>query len=262
MRVQRMLSCTGKGSCAEHLHGSLRTTAKALAVAARRCCPRLHCSRRPTVDDGRHLPPALATLPPAAAYLVLYVPPGTYTLLERLYIERSWMVLRGAGSGASTLHFPKSLRDVYGPNPEDERGFYVNEGALLVLACRLQRPTRQSELRRWPCRGDRPAPGRHARSPPAPRRSAQPSTRRPPIPHTHLAATAEAFLTLRGDGRVGKELAKVTGPAKRGDTRMTVSSAAGIKVGDYVKTLWTDVGGRFNDAMWVQGQGGAAISRR
>ena len=69
--------------------------------------------------------------PPAAAYLVLYVPPGNYTLLERLYIERPWTVLRGAGSGASTLHFPKSLRDIYGPNPEDERGFYVNEGALV-----------------------------------------------------------------------------------------------------------------------------------
>lgn len=71
---------------------------------------------------------------PGAGYLVLYVPPGNFTLLERFYIERSWMVLRGAGSGATTLHFPKSLHQLYGPAPDDPKGFYVNEGALLLPA--------------------------------------------------------------------------------------------------------------------------------
>lgn len=73
-----------------------------------------------------------------AEYIVLYLPAGEYEVLERLEIRRSRVVLRGAGRGRTTLYFPKSLTDVYGPNKQNEdTGGYVNSGVLRCLALRL-----------------------------------------------------------------------------------------------------------------------------
>ncbi|GAX84192.1 hypothetical protein CEUSTIGMA_g11615.t1 [Chlamydomonas eustigma] len=45
---------------------------------------------------------------------VVYVPPGTYLLMDQLVISNSGVVLRGAGAGASTLFFNTSLTGIYG----------------------------------------------------------------------------------------------------------------------------------------------------
>ncbi|EFN59950.1 hypothetical protein CHLNCDRAFT_133034 [Chlorella variabilis] len=67
-------------------------------------------------------------------FIVLSIPPGTYTLTERLFIRRSRVVLRGAGAGKTTLYIPKSLYDVYGPNPRNrETGAYVTSDAFLKI---------------------------------------------------------------------------------------------------------------------------------
>lgn len=47
-------------------------------------------------------------LPRTAGYLVLAIPPGIYTLTEKLVIKRSRFVLRGAGMGSTVLAVPKS----------------------------------------------------------------------------------------------------------------------------------------------------------
>lgn len=41
---------------------------------------------------------------------MLYIPAGTYTLTERLWIKKSNIVIRGAGAGQTTLSIPKSAR--------------------------------------------------------------------------------------------------------------------------------------------------------
>jgi hypothetical protein len=43
-----------------------------------------------------------------AEFIVLLVPAGRYTLTERLWIKRSRLVLRGAGSAKTVLYIPKS----------------------------------------------------------------------------------------------------------------------------------------------------------
>jgi hypothetical protein len=127
----------------------------------------------------------------AAGHIVLEIPPGAYTLTERLWIKRSRLVLRGAGAGKTVFYIPKSelcancallrlgpsllqmqfmlcstaksggraavrgaskgqsgpdqhgpnpcagLRDIYGPNPDNPRGAFVNTGAWPSVAVRL-----------------------------------------------------------------------------------------------------------------------------
>lgn len=89
------------------------------------------------------------------------IPRGRYNLTERLWIRRSKLVLRGAGARKTKFYIPQSefctrtaspqlttshckgcftgplgaadrcagLRGIYGPNPENQRGAYVNTGA-------------------------------------------------------------------------------------------------------------------------------------
>jgi hypothetical protein len=46
--------------------------------------------------------------PAPADYIVLSIPAGRYTLTKHLAIQRSRLVLRGTGSGKTTLVIPKS----------------------------------------------------------------------------------------------------------------------------------------------------------
>ncbi|EFN50959.1 hypothetical protein CHLNCDRAFT_141582 [Chlorella variabilis] len=70
---------------------------------------------------------------PATGYTVLLIPKGTYTLTEKLIIKSSRVVLRGEGPGKTVLNIPKSLTDVYGPDPYSESGGYVNWGGFLTI---------------------------------------------------------------------------------------------------------------------------------
>lgn len=136
---------------------------------------------------------------------MLTVPPGQYTLKERLYIERPWLVLRGAGSAQTTLFFPKNLMELYGPSPEDSKGFYVNEG----------------EAGGWVHVWCRWVP---VCSPPTPPPVLCPTpVRLPPFP-----APPGGFITMRGKSRQGTKLASVTGAAKKGDNKLTVGGQWGL----------------------------------
>ena len=45
----------------------------------------------------------------------IYIPPGRYKITQVLEINKSNLVLRGAGTEATVLYFPKHLGDVLGP---------------------------------------------------------------------------------------------------------------------------------------------------
>lgn len=71
--------------------------------------------------------------PPKGGYTVLYIPAGTYTLTERLWIKKSNIVIRGAGAGQTVLDIPKSLWDLYGKSKGSESGGYVNWGGFITV---------------------------------------------------------------------------------------------------------------------------------
>jgi hypothetical protein len=159
---------------------------------------------------------------------VLYVPPGTYTLTERLTITNSRVVLRGAGSGKTVLYVPKSLTDIYGPDRSTKTGGYVNWGA---------------RRRCWPAAGWL-AGGAMRRG--ALRSRAAPA-RGGVLPcHEHVthqvrdlddnacasppARLPGAFLTIKGRSNRGKLLAQVVGGADKGSRVVTVSAAGRVPV--------------------------------
>ncbi|KAL4448197.1 hypothetical protein ABPG75_005416 [Micractinium tetrahymenae] len=70
---------------------------------------------------------------PKGGYIVLYIPAGTYTLTERLWIKKSNIVIRGAGAGQTILSIPKSLWDLYGKSKGSVSGGYVNWGGFITV---------------------------------------------------------------------------------------------------------------------------------
>lgn len=67
------------------------------------------------------------------SYIVLSIPEGSFTLEERITINRSRVVLRGAGVGKTVFDVPKSLTDIYGPDNTTETGGYVNWGGFFTI---------------------------------------------------------------------------------------------------------------------------------
>ena len=61
------------------------------------------------------------------------IPPGTYRLTRRLLLQESGTVLRGAGSASTTLHFDRSLSDLYGAHIHDRESKWAWSGGLLCI---------------------------------------------------------------------------------------------------------------------------------
>ncbi|KAI3429364.1 hypothetical protein D9Q98_005459 [Chlorella vulgaris] len=93
--------------------------------------------RKAGMSDTKMFKAALAwahSQPVTDEFIVLFVPAGRYTLTERLWIKRSRLVLRGAGSANTVLYIPKSLRGIYGPNPHNmPKGSYVNTDGFVTI---------------------------------------------------------------------------------------------------------------------------------
>ena len=68
-------------------------------------------------DDSVALKKALAVAHDTSGPVVLQLPAGRIIVSDILYLERSQMVLRGQGSGATELYFPRPLQ--YLPDPPD-----------------------------------------------------------------------------------------------------------------------------------------------
>jgi hypothetical protein len=66
-------------------------------------------------DDSKAVLRAVATAHAQTGPVVVVFPAGRFILSDIIYIERSNFVLRGAGSGATQLHFPRPL--MYLPDP-------------------------------------------------------------------------------------------------------------------------------------------------
>ena len=69
-----------------------------------------------------------------ADFVVIALPPGNFTLTSRLEITRPKLVLRGSGKWDTTLYMPKSLTDLYGPNPDTGTGGYIYSGAFIEVS--------------------------------------------------------------------------------------------------------------------------------
>ena len=75
-----------------------------------------------TTDDTAAFKRAIA----ATSHGALYIPAGRYKLTDRLTIDKSHVVLRGAGEGKTVLYMARSLKQILGTAP------YGWEGALAV----------------------------------------------------------------------------------------------------------------------------------
>ena len=64
----------------------------------------------------------------------IFIPPGRYKITKVLEIKKSNVVLRGAGSDATVLYFPKHLGDIQGPGeaPAGTR-YYAWKGGLISI---------------------------------------------------------------------------------------------------------------------------------
>lgn len=153
----------------------------------------------------------------AAAPGALFVPKGRYLLTGQLILRRSGVVIRGEGSGAdgTRLYWSKDLQDLTGAI------YPWNWGAsgLLRLA------------------------------PPA---AAQPGS---PTPSGVAALAKIADHPPSRDLALGKLLATVTAEAKRGDSTLEVSAAAGITAGQFLVLTQTDPADKSLNAHLHNGQG-------
>lgn len=66
-------------------------------------------------DDSHAILAAVEAAHEAGGPAVIYLPPGRFILSEIVYLERSHLVLRGAGSGLTEIHFPRPM--MYLPDP-------------------------------------------------------------------------------------------------------------------------------------------------
>lgn len=134
-------------------------------------------------DDTRAFRDAIA----ATSSGVVAIPAGRFVLSERLTLNRSHIVIRGAGMGKTVLYFPKALGDVYELTFEGGKSNWSFSGA---------------------------------------------------------------FLTVQGADR-GAVLTQVTANAARGDTTLHVASADGVRAGQWVRLLQTDVSGTLLRALYA-----------
>ncbi len=67
------------------------------------------------LDDSAGISKAVAAAHAQKGPVVVQFPPGRFILSDIIYIERSDFVMRGAGSGATQLYFPRPL--MYSPDP-------------------------------------------------------------------------------------------------------------------------------------------------
>ncbi|MFC3153968.1 glycosyl hydrolase family 28-related protein [Gilvimarinus japonicus] len=68
-------------------------------------------------DDTKAFHKALAAASDSDSPIVVQIPAGRFIVSDILYLERDNLILRGAGSGATTLYFPRPLR--YLPDPPE-----------------------------------------------------------------------------------------------------------------------------------------------
>lgn len=153
------------------------------------------------VDDGEAFLDAIASVTAGA----VLIPEGRYLLTDVLRLDRSDVVLRGAGAGRTVLYFPEPLSEVLGPAP--------------------------------PSRGD-----------------------------GGFWSWGGGFVWLSGEDEGGR-ITDIVEPARRGDRRLTVSSATGLRVGQLVRivqhatdgSLWEHLhGGPVDDGSdlvaWAEGR--------
>jgi rhamnogalacturonyl hydrolase YesR len=127
-------------------------------------------------DDTQAFQAAIDATPTGA----IFIPPGRYKITDFVNIQKSNIVLRGAGPGLTTLWFPRSLTDVF------------------------------------------PRPGTNSSGTP-----------------TSNYSFGYGFITIKGSFQQ-VTLATVTAAAARGDTWLTISSTASVRVGDRVEIYQTD----------------------
>ncbi|KAI3429363.1 hypothetical protein D9Q98_005458 [Chlorella vulgaris] len=114
--------------------------------------------RKAGMSDTKMFKAALAwahSQPVTDEFIVLFVPAGRYTLTERLWIKRSRLVLRGAGSANTVLYIPKSLTDIYGANPNSPAaGAYVNTDAFIAIKGASARGAQLTRVTKSAAKGD------------------------------------------------------------------------------------------------------------
>ena len=210
------------------------------------CLPRCRCATAARCSLASLAPLTIPAPPPAVAYLVLTVPPGEFILTDRLFIQRSYLVLCGAGSGLTTLRISKTLLDLLGPNPDDPHGFYVNNRARKAGGG-LGRAVRG---RGAAAHGPGCPPHSRLRCAAVERLGTTAALLRTCPCLRHCAPVpAEAYITMRGTSELGRTLAKVTGSAAKGTRLLTLDSTANVAVGQMIQLQFKDVGGAFNDYM-------------
>ena len=65
----------------------------------------------------------------------IFIPPGRYKITQVIEINKSNVVLRGAGSDSTVLYFPKHLGDIQGPGDAPTgTPYYSWEGGLISIA--------------------------------------------------------------------------------------------------------------------------------
>ena len=85
-------------------------------------------------DDTRAIQAAVAATQCGAVYL----PPGRYKITDYIRLEKSGVVLRGAGPAKSVLWFPRGLDEIHPREMHESRGLptsgYAFDGAFLNIA--------------------------------------------------------------------------------------------------------------------------------
>ena len=122
-RPRRPSACTGRGR---------RAGAAPLGVSTRQAHPPLP-HQAPPSPPSLPLPAPPPPVPPG--FVVLTLPPGRFELSERIYLNRSRLVLRGAGRVRTRLYVPHSLTDLYGPSHEGAGGYVHFGGWACVAVC-------------------------------------------------------------------------------------------------------------------------------
>ncbi len=144
------------------------------------------------------------------------IPAGTFRVEEMIHLNRSGVVLRGAGRTATTIAFPNSLEQVLGVRGVGTSSWSWQGGLISVLP--------EAALKKDPF--DR-------------------------IDSFMGGGTRDWSTWWSGiDNYNGPELARVTSTAPRGAREVTVNDASGLKVGEFYLMSWESAALEGDYSLW------------